>query len=194
MVVAIEKPRWLWQRLEVGVVRSSESIRFASDDVMIKSLAQDLAEEAGETLIARLNPYSDGPQRTSTLLKTSRLHRCSCLCSNKVCSLSTASLSFLCKTKTLCTYWHWFIYMVQLVHPFPGKIVCLQPSDQLGLYIDFWLWAVGHDMPRQEALAKTTFYPSQLFTPFPDLPIQAQQHKRLSDCQSKNSERILKTW
>ena len=32
---------------------------------------QDLAEEAGETLIARLNPYSDGPQRTSTLLKTS---------------------------------------------------------------------------------------------------------------------------
>ena len=52
-------------------MRSSESIRFALDDAVIFLCFQDLAEEAGETLIARLNPYSDGPQRTSTLLKTS---------------------------------------------------------------------------------------------------------------------------
>ena len=149
------------------------------------SLAQDLAEEAGETLIARLNPYSDGPQRTSTCL-TLHLSRDRCSCQFQQGLYTFDHITF-----RSCAKQRRYLQYIDLhgstCSSFAGKIVCLQPSDELGLYIDCWLWAVGHDMPWQEALAKTTFYASQLFTPFPDLPIQVQQHKRLSDCQSKNS-------
>ena len=71
MVVAIERPRWLWQAFGRGCCEIFRVHQVCFGWCCDFLCFQDLAEEAGETLIARLNPYSDGPQRTSTLLKTS---------------------------------------------------------------------------------------------------------------------------
>ena len=171
------------KHLDVGVVRSSEPIRFASDDaVFFFNVFRILLKKQVRPWLPDLIPIVTALRGRPHCLRLQAVHRCSCLWSNKVCRLSTASLSFPVQDKDVM-----YILYIDL-----HGSTCSSFSRQDCLFAAFWsAWLVRRLLivnrwPRHATTRSTCrnyLLPISTFHTFPrlaDTSSATQETERLS--------------